>query len=207
MARFELCSKLRDKGLDAGDMLGDVTELFIEYFRKFGYKPCCVSDLRLYLRLLDDEKKLDLATRLIKDVGINSSFCIPLSVDQMQRHIGALQLSRLCGSHRNLTAEHQNALVTALSLHYNHGHQNFGTGLLVTDMGPADGYALLAAHVLSDLAELQQNSDYLLVALVLLSSLLKNSPSNFHAKLLALKINHNIGTTCNNLYLLCRLLL
>lgn len=112
----------------------------------------------------------------------------------MQKHICALQLSRLCGSHRNLSVEHLKALVTALSLHYQHGYQTYGTKLLSTDMGPSDPYALLAAHVLYDLAQLEPNSDQLIVALVLLDSLLKNSPSNFHAKLLSIKLHHMLGT-------------
>lgn len=73
MARFELCSKLTNNNIDTTDLLGETVELFIEYFRKFGDRSCCVSDLRQYLRLLDNEKKSDLSVRLIKDVGISST--------------------------------------------------------------------------------------------------------------------------------------
>lgn len=111
----------------------------------------------------------------------------------MQKHICALQLSRLCGSHRNLSSEHLKALVTALSLHYQHGYQTYGTNLLSTDLGPSDPYALLAAHVLYDLAQMENNSEQLIVALVLLDNLLRNSPSNFHAKLLSIRLHHTIG--------------
>ena len=79
MARFELCSKLIKRNVDPSDVIGESTELFIEYFRKFGHKPCCVSDLRLYLSLLDGEKKAELSARLIKDVGISST-SVPQSV-------------------------------------------------------------------------------------------------------------------------------
>lgn len=79
LARFELCSKLLERKIDPSDVLGETIELFIEYFRKFGHKPCCVSDLRLYLNLLDSEKKSELSTRLIKDVGISST-SVPQSV-------------------------------------------------------------------------------------------------------------------------------
>ncbi|KRT80486.1 hypothetical protein AMK59_8548 [Oryctes borbonicus] len=191
LARFELCSKLMEKGIDT-DLLGDTIELFIEYFRKFGHKPCCVSDLRTYLRLLDTEKKSELGSRLIKDVGISAT-SIPQSEQQMQRHICALQLSRLCGNHKDLTAEHLNALVTALSLHYQHGYQTYGQNLLPTDQGPSDPYALLAAHVLYDLAQQTQSSEHIVLALVLLDNLLNNSPSNFHAKLLSVKLYHTLG--------------
>lgn len=111
----------------------------------------------------------------------------------MQRHICALQLSRLSGSHRNLSIDHLRALVTAFSLHYQHGYQTYGTNLLVTDQGPSDPYALLAAHVLYDLYQLTKSSNHLIVALALLENLLKNSPSNFHAKLLCVKLYHCLG--------------
>ncbi|CAH1985845.1 unnamed protein product [Acanthoscelides obtectus] len=192
LARFELCSRLSEKDMCSADLLGETIELFIEYFRKFGHKPCCVSDLRVYLNLLNDIKKAELATRLIKDVGISST-TIPQSEHQMQRHICALQLARLCGSHRNLPADHLKALVTALSLHYQHGYQAYGKNLLPTDLGASDPYALIAAHILHDLAQTQNNSEFIILALMLLDSLLKNSPSNFHAKLLAIRLYHLVG--------------
>lgn len=112
----------------------------------------------------------------------------------MYRHISALQISRVCGSHRNLSLDHLKALVAAFSLHYQHGFQSYGTDLLPTDQGPSDAYALLAAHVLYDLAQLTKSSEHLILALVLLENLLKNSPSSFHAKLLCVKLYHCLGT-------------
>lgn len=111
----------------------------------------------------------------------------------MQRHICSLQLSRLCGSHHKLSTDHLAALVTALSLHYQHGYQTYGLNMLPTDQGPSDPYAILAAHILYDLAYLTSSSQPLITALVLLDNLLKNSPSNFNAKLLAVRIYHTLG--------------
>lgn len=111
----------------------------------------------------------------------------------MQRHIGALQLSRLCGAHRNLSAEHLRALVTALFLHYQHGYQAYGKDLPPTELGPSDNYAILAAHVLFDLSIIENEMEYVVVAIALLDGLLKNSPSNFHAKLLVVKFYHILG--------------
>lgn len=82
LARFELCSKLLKRNVDTTDLLGDTTELFIEYFRKFGHKPCCVSDLKIYLNVLDCEKKSELSTRLMKDVGISDT-SVPQSVSSL----------------------------------------------------------------------------------------------------------------------------
>lgn len=65
----------------------------------------------------------------------------------MQRHICSLQIARFCGAHAALTEEHLTALYTALTLHYEHGFSAFGQGLLPTDMGPSDPYALLAGEL------------------------------------------------------------
>ncbi|KAK4877771.1 hypothetical protein RN001_010277 [Aquatica leii] len=192
LARFELCSKLLEVGIDSSELLGDTIELFIEYFRKFGHKPCCVTDLRIHLHLLSVEKRIVLANRLIKDVGISST-SVPQSEQQMQRHLCSLQLSRLCGNHRNLSSDHLGALVTAFSLHYQHGFQTYGLNLLQTDQGPSDPYAILAAHILYDLAQLTQSSKPVITALVLLENLLKNSQCSFNAKLLCVRLFHTIG--------------
>lgn len=79
LARFELCSKLVEHKMTTVDIVGDISGLFVEYFRKFGHKQCTVSDLRSYLSLLDQEKLTDLATSLIQDVGISST-SVPQSV-------------------------------------------------------------------------------------------------------------------------------
>lgn len=111
----------------------------------------------------------------------------------MQRHIGALQLSRLCGAYRNISLEHMYALVTALILHYQHGYEAHGMGLPSTDLGPSDNYAILAAHIFYDMARTGNQDGYLIAAVTLLEVVLKNSPSNFHAKLLVVKLYHLLG--------------
>lgn len=192
LARFELAKLLQANNLLIDGLLGDVGVLFIEYFRKFGHKPCCVSDLRNYLNLLPTGKRLELAGKLVKEVGISAT-SVPQSEDQMQRHICALQLSRLCGSHKELQYEHAMALVTAFAFHYQHGFQSFGKDMLQTEQGPSDAYILLAAHLLYDLFVKSDSTRPLLLALMLLKNAIRNSPSNFHIKLLMLRIYHVLG--------------
>lgn len=66
--------------------------------------------------------------------------------EQMQRHICALQISRICGSHL-LNAEHLSALYTAFTLHYEHGLNALTPDSLPTDIPIADAYALLAGEL------------------------------------------------------------
>lgn len=111
----------------------------------------------------------------------------------MQRHICALQLSHLCSNHKNLTPIQVKALVSALILHYQHGCKTFGKNLLPTDQLPADPYIILAAHILYDFAQTTKTQEPLIEALVLLETMLKNSPSSFNAKLLCVRLYHELG--------------
>ncbi|CRK99230.1 CLUMA_CG012680, isoform A [Clunio marinus] len=134
---------------------------------------------------------------LIKSGDSNTSpescFNFMSKKDQLQRHICSLQISRLCGSHSSLSVEHLQALYSALSLHYEHSFSAFDKNLLPTDIGLSDQYALLAAHVMFDLAAKENSIERLIEAAHLLNYLLQNSPSNFHAKLLCLQIYHILG--------------
>lgn len=85
----------------------------------------------------------NLANILMKESAINSSN-LPKTKEEMQKHITALQLARICGAHKLLDSEHLHAFFTTLKLHYEHGLSKFGKDLLMTDMGPSDLYALLA---------------------------------------------------------------
>ncbi|XP_066144404.1 phagocyte signaling-impaired protein [Euwallacea fornicatus] len=201
LARFELCAKLQEKNIETYEFLGDSLELFMEYFRKFGHKSCCVSDLKVYLYLLDDEQKIVFGSRLVKEVGVGGEN-IPQTMDKMLSHIGSIQLARLCGAHRNLPQEHLQTLVTALILHYRHGYQAHGKGLTSTDFGPSDNYSILACHLIYDLSILEGGANFIVAGLAVLETLLTKSPNNFHAKLLALKFYHLLGNglAANNVF-------
>lgn len=111
----------------------------------------------------------------------------------MLKHISLIQLTRLCGGHTILEPEHVDSLFTALTVHYEHGRRNYGQGLLTTDFGPSDRYALIATHLMFDLAKKTKSSGPLTKALTLLNYVLLKSPSNFHVKLLCLQIYHLLG--------------
>jgi len=158
--------KMRDNQMNADELLGNYQDLLVEYFRSFGSKKCCANDLKMFLEYLDPKDRPMLASKLIQDTGISSttlpqnvsSFSRPcrlklyyprnsLQNDQLQKHICSLQISRLCGAHAALSAEHLQALYSALSLHYEHSFSAFGSNLLSTDIGPSDQYALLAGEL------------------------------------------------------------
>ncbi|XP_031637101.1 phagocyte signaling-impaired protein [Contarinia nasturtii] len=191
LARLELYRVMDRNQFDAHKLLGEFIELLIDYFRIFGEKPCCAKDIVLFLDDLKEQQKPELASKLIQLCNISAT-TLPQTKEQMQRHICSLQVSRQCGAHA-LSADHLTALYTAFTLHYEHGLNAFGIDMLPTDMGLSDAYALLAVHVMYDLALQLKTSDHLVEALCLLNYLLSNSPSNFHAKLLCLQLYHRIG--------------
>ncbi|XP_030374579.1 phagocyte signaling-impaired protein [Scaptodrosophila lebanonensis] len=192
LARLELLQRMRVAQLQPQQLVGDFDELIIEYFRLFGDKSCCTHDIALFLPSISIEQRQALASKLLLESGISST-SLPQSKEQMQKHICALQISRICGSHIELPVDHLLAFYTALKLHYEHGLSTFGKNLLATEMGPSDAYALLAANVMYDITLREMKSDHLFEALCLLQYVLRNSTSNFHVKLLSLKIYHMFG--------------
>jgi hypothetical protein len=51
---------------------GDIVELFMRYFRNFGDKSCCVSDLKMFLPLLLNNRTKDFIQNINETVGLKS---------------------------------------------------------------------------------------------------------------------------------------
>lgn len=51
---------------------GDIVELFMRYFRNFGDKSCCVSDLKMFLPLLPNNRTKDFIQNINETVGLNA---------------------------------------------------------------------------------------------------------------------------------------
>lgn len=145
LGRLELHRVMTLNKYNATEMFGDFSEMLTEYFTVFGQKPCCSKDIALFLDDLEPDKRPDLASKLIQLCEISST-TLPKTIEQMQRHICSLQISRLCGAH-SLSVDHLTALYTAFTLHYEHGFNAFGLNALPTDIGLSDAYAMLAGEL------------------------------------------------------------
>lgn len=145
LGRLELHRVMTQNGFNAGELFGEFSEMLTEYFSVFGNKPCCAKDIALFLDHLPEGQRPGLASKLIQLCEISST-TLPKTVEQMQRHICSLQISRLCGAH-SLSVDHLTALYTAFTLHYEHGFNAFGLNALPTDIGLSDSYALLAGEL------------------------------------------------------------
>uniref|UniRef100_A0A182PQU7 N-terminal acetyltransferase B complex subunit MDM20 homolog n=1 Tax=Anopheles epiroticus TaxID=199890 RepID=A0A182PQU7_9DIPT len=195
LARLELNRRMVEQRYAEDQLFGKMSDMLAEYFELFADKPCCALDMKLFLEFVKpaDERRT-LATKLMNGLGLSSA-TLPASKEQMQRHICTLQIARYSGAHAIVSEELLHAIYTSLSLHYEHGYNAYGQGLLVTDMGPSDAYALLAAQIMYERAYRMQRSEPAIEAMCLLNHLLENSINNFHGKLLALQLYHRLGLT------------
>lgn len=200
LAWLEFYKMVHERGQDADQLVGDIVELFVQYFRCFGDRSCCPLDLKQYLPLVSVQCRGDLIKGVWQIVGLEDGE-LPDTAYRMQQHISTILLSRHLGYHENLSSTEKLQLTTCFLRYFQHG-MRFNVDPLPTDFLSNDPYLLLMAHLLLDIWIETQESSRLLDVLLLLEHALLMSPSNFHFKLLLVKC-YNIlgaGVAAHNVY-------
>ncbi|RXM91230.1 N-alpha-acetyltransferase 25, NatB auxiliary subunit [Acipenser ruthenus] len=196
LARLELIQRLRQRGSPEEKELGEPHELMFQYFEKFGDKPCCISDLKIFLDLLAPDQHVQFINRVMETVPLTAPAegAIPLPADTkaLQRHLCVVQLARSLGLHHAMDREHKLSLIHELKTRYRHGLE-FGKSSLKTELQYSDVYCLLAAHVLIDMWAETGEEWSLWQCLGLLEEGLIQSPSNAQFKLLLILIFCRLG--------------
>uniref|UniRef100_A0A8C7H830 N-alpha-acetyltransferase 25, NatB auxiliary subunit n=1 Tax=Oncorhynchus kisutch TaxID=8019 RepID=A0A8C7H830_ONCKI len=196
LACLELIHRLRQRGCPDEKELGDPLELMVQFFGKFGDKPCCITDLKIYLHLLPPEQRSQFKKRLGELVPLGEAgedgFGFPGDTKALQRHLCVCQLSRALGLQHALDTEGKLRLITELKAHYHHGLQ-FGKSCLKTELQFSDMYCLMAAHVYVDLWTETGDENMLWQCLGVLEEGLSFSPSNAQFKLLLLLLFCRLG--------------
>uniref|UniRef100_A0A672IWE5 N(alpha)-acetyltransferase 25, NatB auxiliary subunit n=1 Tax=Salarias fasciatus TaxID=181472 RepID=A0A672IWE5_SALFA len=196
LARLELMDRLRQRGCPEETQLGDPLELMVQFFGKFGDKPCCITDLKLYLHLLPPDQHVQFINRLSEALPLgepaDGGLRFPADTKALQRHLCVCQLSRALGLHHALPPDAKLRLVAELKAHYRHGLQ-FGKNALKTELQFSDMYCLMAAHVYVDLWTETGDEDMAWQSLGLLQEGLSHSPSNAQFKLLLLLLYCRLG--------------
>ncbi|CAB1318259.1 unnamed protein product [Coregonus sp. 'balchen'] len=196
LACLELIHRLRQRGCPDEKDLGDPLELMVQFFGKFGDKPCCITDLNIYLHLLPPEQRSQFKNRLGELVPLGEAgedgFGFPGDTKALQRHLCVCQLSRALGLQHALDTEGKLRLITELKAHYHHGLQ-FGKSCLKTELQFSDMYCLMAAHVYIDLWTETGDENMLWQCLGVLEEGLSFSPSNAQFKLLLLLLFCRLG--------------
>uniref|UniRef100_A0A7N6BUY2 N-alpha-acetyltransferase 25, NatB auxiliary subunit n=1 Tax=Anabas testudineus TaxID=64144 RepID=A0A7N6BUY2_ANATE len=196
LARLELIHRLRARGCPEESLLGEPLELMVQFFAKFGDKPCCITDLKIYLHLLSPEQRVQFINRLSEAAPLGErgeeGFAFPEDTKALQRHLCMCQLSRALGLHHSLDVDGKLLLITELKAHYHHGLK-FGKSALKTELQFSDMYCLMAAHVYIDLWTETGDENMIWQCLGLLEEGLSHSLSNAQFKLLLLLLYCHLG--------------
>uniref|UniRef100_A0A8C1Z5H4 N-alpha-acetyltransferase 25, NatB auxiliary subunit n=1 Tax=Cyprinus carpio TaxID=7962 RepID=A0A8C1Z5H4_CYPCA len=125
LARLELIRRLRERSCPEAQQLGEPLELMFQFFVKFGDKPCCITDLKIFLDLLTPDQHF--INRLMEAVPLcapgEDGVALPGDTRALQRHLCVTQLSRSLGQQHALNTEGKLGLIKELKAHYQHGLQ------------------------------------------------------------------------------------
>ncbi|KAF3820678.1 hypothetical protein GH733_005223 [Mirounga leonina] len=196
LAKLELIRRLRRQGFNDEYKLGDPEELMFQYFKKFGDKPCCFTDLKVFVDLLPATQCTKFINQLLGVVPLSTptedKLALPADIRALQQHLCVVQLTRLLGLYHTMDKNQKLSVVRELMLRYQHGLE-FGKSCLKTELQFSDYYCLLAVHVLIDIWRETGDQTAVWQALTLLEEGLTHSPSNAQFKLLLVRIYCVLG--------------
>uniref|UniRef100_A0A7N4UZY0 N-alpha-acetyltransferase 25, NatB auxiliary subunit n=1 Tax=Sarcophilus harrisii TaxID=9305 RepID=A0A7N4UZY0_SARHA len=196
LAKLELIRRLRHQGYNDEHKLGDPEELMFQYFKRFGDKPCCFTDLKVFVDLLPASQCTKFINQLLGEVPLSTSteekLALPVDIKGLQQHLCVVQLMRLLGLYHSMDKEQKLRAVRELMLRYQHGLE-FGKSCLKTELQCSDYYCLLAVHMLLDMWLEAGEERAAWQALTLLEEGLTHSPSNAQFKLLLVRIYCLLG--------------
>ncbi|KAM4827335.1 N-alpha-acetyltransferase 25, NatB auxiliary subunit isoform 3-T3 [Thomomys bottae] len=196
LAKLELIRRLRSQGCNDEYKLGDPEELMFQYFKMFGDKPCCFTDLKVFVDLLPATQCTKFINQLLGVVPLSTptedKLALPADIRALQQHLCVVQLTRLLGLYHTMDKNQKLSVVRELMLRYQHGLE-FGKSCLKTELQFSDYYCLLAVHVLIDVWRETGDETAVWQALTLLEEGLAHSPSNAQFKLLLVRIYCMLG--------------
>uniref|UniRef100_A0A8C3SW56 N-alpha-acetyltransferase 25, NatB auxiliary subunit n=1 Tax=Chelydra serpentina TaxID=8475 RepID=A0A8C3SW56_CHESE len=196
LARLELIRRLRHRGCNDEYKLGDPEELMFQYFKKFGDKPCCFTDLKIFVDLLPSTQCTKFISQLLGVIPLSApaegKLALPADIKALQQHLCVVQLTRLLGLYHTIDKKQKLSVVRELMLRYQHGLE-FGKSCLKTELQFSDYYCLLAVHLLLDMWLEAGEEMAVWQSLTLLEEGLTHSPSNAQFKLLLIRIYCMLG--------------
>ncbi|XP_060069470.1 N-alpha-acetyltransferase 25, NatB auxiliary subunit-like [Ylistrum balloti] len=209
LAQLELIKQMKDKNrwkpdLAESEQFGDPLQLLLRYYDLFGDKPCCFEDMKSFTKLLTEDKETKLISVVTEGVDLpnpEETLGYASSVKQMQRHITLLQLMRYMGYYDKLSTTERLVLVKEYIQRYHHG-LSYGKDLLSTDLQYSDNYLLIAVLLLLDIWRESKNDSLVWQAIVQLEKGISNSRSNFHMKLILMRLYCIMGAygPCHTVY-------
>ncbi|XP_062999880.1 N-alpha-acetyltransferase 25, NatB auxiliary subunit isoform X2 [Elgaria multicarinata webbii] len=196
LAQMELIRRLRCRGCSGEHKLGDPEELMFQYFKRFGDKPCCFTDLKVFVDLLPSSQYTKFINQLLGVISLSAPTdgkpALPPNIKALQQHLCVVQLTRLLGLYHTMEKPQKLSAVRDLMLRYRHG-LDFGKSCLKTELQFSDYYCLLAVHLLLDIWLEAGEEPAAWQCLTFLEEGLAHSPSNAQFKLLLIRIYCMLG--------------
>lgn len=168
--------------------------MLIAYFAKFGSKPCCASDLKLYVPTLEASEVNRFIDETLTFIPLDGETNAPRTEADVTRHVCWFALNRLVGKHHPpaATIEDRSALVENLCSLYESAQDLF-TDFLPTVVHPNNFYIEIAAHILWELWHETSEDKYFWKAVVHLHTALNISPASHNLRILLVKFFNQIG--------------
>uniref|UniRef100_K7FE40 N-alpha-acetyltransferase 25, NatB auxiliary subunit-like n=1 Tax=Pelodiscus sinensis TaxID=13735 RepID=K7FE40_PELSI len=196
LAKLELIRRLQHRDCNDQYKLGDPEELMFQYFKKFGDKPCCFTDIKVFVDLLPSTQCTKFIRQLLAVIPLSAptegKLALPADIKALQQHLCVVQLTRLLGLYHTIDKKQKLNVVQELMLRYQHGLE-FGKSCLKTELQFSDYYCLLAVHLLLDMWLEAGEEIAVWQSLTLLEGGLTRSPSNAQFKLLLIRIYCMLG--------------
>lgn len=143
LARLELHWIMREEKADAVSLLGEYSQLLLEYFMNFGDRNCCPHDLKVFCKHLPKDQYKPFLEQLME--------MAPLAEDgsgtteAMMKYICAVQVSRFWDTTDRSKAALEDLASKMISL-YAPYNKRFEGKLLSTDISPCDQFLVLAGE-------------------------------------------------------------
>lgn len=147
LARLELHRIMRAEKADAIALLGEYSQLLLEYFRNFGDRNCCPHDLKVFCRHLSRQEYEAFPQQMMAMVSLADDGTS--STEVMMKYICAVQVTRFWDTTDRSTAALEALSVKMLHL-YTSYNKRFAGKLLTTDISPCDQFVMLAGECVMD---------------------------------------------------------
>ncbi|KAJ9115879.1 hypothetical protein QFC22_005021 [Naganishia vaughanmartiniae] len=180
LAQLEINRRLRESHVEHGDQAEAHSDdsLLMAYWTAFGHKGSVLDDLAPYLT-----SQSGLIETLQSAVERDAT-----EYKEYIRQLNAYKLLQLVLPRADKANDQRKTARKQFNL-YLHGAR-FGQGIPLTDVRPADDFALLSAQAFIAAWTIAEQQDFqdLLTAIFVLEKVVKDSPANGHARMLLLRL-------------------
>ncbi|KAF5315874.1 hypothetical protein D9611_004760 [Ephemerocybe angulata] len=183
LALLELERRAKEAGVSSEP--SRINELLEKYFAVVGDKACCFEDLKPYV-ILEDEQRSRWTT-FLEQLHISLA-----TTKELQKAINVHKLLRFSLLPSEITTESENKRLEIYTKLY-HEALPLGSALAVTELQPADDFALLAGNTYINLWDLSHEYNYLYSAASFLEFALSKSKQSFLTRLILIRIYRLIG--------------